>query len=158
MHQALSRFFFGLLIFISWSSLVACKAEDPNDKLISTQSKQNVANEDLSDQEAETQTEQESFTGPTCQDLDIPSWERRINRLAEELCARCHNDKFAWNGARLDNYEQFVLNSEAAIERIRTRDLTITVNVLEAKAFIDWYEAGMPKTEKNCAESAKAPL
>lgn len=152
MKKALSQFLLGVSLLAFWSFSGACENKIPHEKPAAAAESQSAATEDLLQQHAIPQTEAESFVGPTCNELGIPSWDRRVGRLAQDLCARCHNDRFAWNGARLDTYDEFYLNSAGAIERIRTRDLTITINVLEAAAFIDWYEAGMPKTEQGCAE------
>lgn len=95
---------------------------------------------------------EEVFSGPSCAELEIPSWQRRVARLSDELCARCHNDNFAWNGVRLHTYEEFVLNSEASIERIRAGDFDFNINILQVRVFVDWFDAGMPETEQDCAD------
>ncbi|MFW7377202.1 MAG: hypothetical protein ACOH5I_00150 [Oligoflexus sp.] len=147
-------FFIWLSAFLLWIMSWACNEEKEQGLATPVSNSQAEAQENTENSAAEqTKEEGDIFQGPSCQELEIPSWERRIRRLSDDLCVRCHNASFAWNGARLDSYDEFVRNSANAIERIRTRDLTITINVLEAAAFMDWYEAGMPETEESCATS-----
>lgn len=142
-----------LLAFLSLCLTISCQSESPS---ATEQPGSNSASPASSENSANPKAAKpkEVFTGPSCQELNIPSWDRRIKKLSDELCVRCHNDRFAWNGARLDTYDEFVKNSEGSIERIRTGNLSFPLNVLEANAFIDWYEAGMPKSEEDCAKAS----
>lgn len=90
----------------------------------------------------------ESFT--SCDNLDIPSWEKRVFKLSRNLCEKCHNTDFAWNGIVLNSYESFTKNAEASVERIRTQQLSFSMNPIEIAVFLDWYDAGMPRSESDC--------
>lgn len=108
--------------------------------------------ESTNQEEEKVNVEEESvFTGPTCSDLSIPSWDKTVQALSTRLCERCHNDSFAWNGVKLHTYDNFVLNAETSEERIRTENFSFELRVIDKLNFLDWFEAGMPKTEQDCA-------
>ena len=93
----------------------------------------------------------EVFTGVTCKEQEIPSWERNMKSLALRKCADCHNAKFAWNGIQLHTYELFKENAEISRERLQEDDLTIDIFLYEVDLFMTWFDAGMPKTEEDCS-------
>jgi hypothetical protein len=94
------------------------------------------------------------FSGPFCKELEIPSWDRRVKQLADTYCERCHNDRFAWEQVKLNTYKEFAKNGEAALERIRTGNLSFELPSIYADEFIQWYDAGMPETEEDCADAS----
>ncbi len=104
----------------------------------------------------ESEPVEPSFTGPTCKDLQIPSWEASVRALSARLCERCHSDSFAWNGVKLHTYEQFVVNALSSEDRIRTENLSFQLRVIDKITFIEWFEAGMPETEQDCVSLADA--
>lgn len=136
---------FLLLMSLTFScSNDEAKTESDNRNQVKTEV---VPNSDATDAE-----DAKEFTGSTCKELEQSSWDRNIRNLAEKRCMDCHNAKFAWNGFQLHTYQLFKENSEASRERLASGDLTIDIFLYEIQIFNDWFDAGMPQTEEDCAQ------
>jgi hypothetical protein len=88
----------------------------------------------------------------TCDSLGIPSYELWIRELSVLRCESCHNEKLAFNGITFLSYEDWKGAAEGAKNRIATNMLTKPLDPIEQKIFLDWFENGMPNTEKDCAD------
>lgn len=87
----------------------------------------------------------------TCDSLGIPSYELWIRELSALRCESCHNDRLAFQGIKFLSYEDWKAVAEAAKNRIATNALTKPLDPIEQGIFLDWFEKGMPNTEKDCA-------
>lgn len=87
----------------------------------------------------------------TCDSLGIPSYELWISELSTLRCESCHNDRLAFSGVKFLSYEDWKAVAEAAKNRISTNALTKPLDPIEQGIFLDWFEKGMPNTEKDCA-------
>ena len=139
-----------IILLLSVLFLQACdQSSDPQsniDKRQATATQDDEISEDLKEQEPEP------FTGVTCSDQEIPSWDRVIQNLSEQRCMNCHNDKFAWNDIKLHTYNDFKANGEISKERLAEGDLTIDIFLYEVELFNQWFDADMPETEEDCPQ------
>lgn len=87
----------------------------------------------------------------TCDSLGIPSYELWIRELSGLRCESCHNEKLAFNGIKFLTYEDWKAVAEAAKNRIASNMLTKPLDPIEQGIFLNWFEKGMPNTEKDCA-------
>ncbi|HET9240001.1 MAG TPA: hypothetical protein VFO10_22255 [Oligoflexus sp.] len=87
----------------------------------------------------------------TCDSLGIPSYELWISELSTLRCESCHNDRLAFKGIKFLSYEDWKAVAEAAKNRIATNALTKPLDPIEQGIFLDWFDKGMPNTEKDCA-------
>ncbi|NRA65384.1 MAG: hypothetical protein HRU19_12935 [Pseudobacteriovorax sp.] len=94
--------------------------------------------------------EEPVFTGITCDEQDIPSWEKTIKSVTKNRCERCHNSEFAWNGVILETYEQVLEHRDSVKERLEEDELTIDIGVLELNAYAIWFANDMPEKESDC--------
>lgn len=88
----------------------------------------------------------------TCDSLGIPSYELWIRELSSLRCESCHNDKLAFNGVKFLTYEDWKAAAAGAKNRIATNMLTKPLDPIEQGIFLDWFDKGMPNTEKDCAD------
>ncbi|SMF12609.1 hypothetical protein [Pseudobacteriovorax antillogorgiicola] len=137
-----------MLCFICWG----CQQEEIDSTGTTAPTSTPVKTQN-NDEQSSANEDPEPFTGDTCEDLEIPSWDRQINRLTENRCVRCHNDSFAWNGVQLQTYELFMENAEISKERLEKGELSFDIFIYEIQMYLDWFDAGMPKTERDCATS-----
>ncbi|MFW7381324.1 MAG: hypothetical protein ACOH5I_21095 [Oligoflexus sp.] len=145
MAQVKRRFYF---VWTLSFFLLACQQEKEMAQTTQTSTKE--TQEETCLQANECQDEVSQTTPLSCQDLGIPSWNFRVERLALHYCESCHNDQFAWDDIKLNSYQEFVKNADASIARIRSRNLSFTLPTSDANQFIAWYESGMPLNESDC--------
>jgi len=88
----------------------------------------------------------------TCDSLGIPSYELWIRDLSVLRCESCHNDKLAFNGVKFLSYQDWQAVAEGAKNRIATNMLTKPLDPIEQGIFLEWFEKGMPNTEKDCID------
>lgn len=88
----------------------------------------------------------------TCDSLGIPSYELWIRDLSVLRCESCHNNRLAFNGIKFLSYQDWQAVGVAAKNRIATNMLTKPLDPIEQGIFLDWFEKGMPNTEKDCVD------
>lgn len=140
-------------LFMIYLAMTACQKEKPEDAAEETSpvtenatEQQPVAKEPVKKEPVKKVPE------ITCDSLGIPSYELWIRDLSVLRCESCHNNKLAFNGIKFLSYQDWQAVAVAAKNRIATNMLTKPLDPIEQGIFLDWFEKGMPDTEKDCAD------